>query len=448
MFKKILIANRSEIALRIQRSCQEMGIATVAVHSTADNEAMAVRFADESVCIGPAQSADSYLSMRAIISAAKITNADAIHPGYGFLAENADFAEMVEAHGITFIGPEPKHIKNMGDKIAAKKIALKFGLPIVPGSGGAVENINDAKKIAEKIGYPILIKAAKGGGGRGMKIVNEKSQIEDNFSLCRQEALAAFGDDEVYIEKYLPSPRHIEVQVCGDGKGNAKHFWERDCSIQRRHQKVIEEAPSPVISEKQRIEICEKAKACSEKIAYRGAGTFEFLFQDGEFYFIEMNTRIQVEHPVSETICKIDLIAEQILIAANEKREWSDTPKKMGHAIELRINAEHPETFMPSPGKIENYHAPGGLGVRVDSAIYRGYVIPPFYDSMIAKLIVSAPNRQLCIARAMRALNEYAIEGIDTNIELHKKILAQEKFKNGKYDIHWLENSLMQAQQG
>ena len=448
MFKKILIANRGEIALRIQRSCLEMGIATVAVHSSADTQSMAVQFADESVCIGPPASAESYLNMRAIISAANITGAEAIHPGYGFLAENADFAEMVEAHGLCFIGPTCEHIRIMGDKIQAKKTALKLGLPIVPGSQGAVASAEQAREIADKIKYPVLIKAASGGGGRGMKVVKQKNEMEESFTLCRQEALAAFGSEEVYIEKYLPTPRHIEVQVCGDGKGEAQHFWERDCSLQRRHQKVIEEAPANLLKDDERQKICEQAQQCSAKLGYRGAGTFEFLYQDGEFYFIEMNTRIQVEHPVSETICKIDLIAEQILIAANEKREWSDTPKKMGHAIELRINAEHPETFMPSPGKIENYHAPGGLGVRVDSAIYRGYVIPPFYDSMIAKLIVSAPNRQLCIARAMRALNEYAIEGIDTNIELHKKILAQEKFKNGKYDIHWLENSLMQAQQG
>ena len=443
MFKKILIANRGEIALRIQRSCSEMGIATVAVHSSADTQSMAVQFADESVCIGPPASAESYLNMRAIISAANITGAEAIHPGYGFLAENADFAEMVEAHGLCFIGPTCEHIRIMGDKIQAKKTALKLGLPIVPGSQGAVASAEQAREIADKIQYPVLIKAASGGGGRGMKVVKQKNEMEESFTLCRQEALAAFGSEEVYIEKYLPTPRHIEVQVCGDGKGEAQHFWERDCSLQRRHQKVIEEAPANLLKDDERQKICEQAQQCSAKLGYRGAGTFEFLYQDGEFYFIEMNTRIQVEHPVSESICGVDLIAEQILIAADEKKISKQPPKMLGHAIELRINAEHPETFAPSPGTIGNYHAPGGLGVRVDSALFRGYKVPPYYDSLIAKLIIQAPSRKICIERAMRALNEYAIEGINTNIALHKKILASKEFADGKYDIHWLENSLI-----
>ncbi len=443
LFNKILIANRGEIALRIQRTCFELGIATVAVHSSADTEAMAVHFADESVCIGPAPSSESYLNMRALISAAKITGADAIHPGYGFLSENADFAEMVEAHGLCFIGPRREHIETMGDKIAAKATVLEMGLQTVPGSNGSVKSAADAKRIADDIGYPVLIKAASGGGGRGMKVVSAATAMEENFALCRQESLSAFGSDEVYIEKYLPAPRHIEVQVCGDGEGGAQHFWERDCSLQRRHQKVVEEAPSPALNEALRKKICEQARDCTAKLRYRGAGTFEFLYQDGVFYFIEMNTRIQVEHPVSESICNVDLIAEQIRIAAGEKRDWSKPPTISGHAMELRINAEHAETFAPSPGRIENYHAPGGLGLRVDSALYRGYVVPPYYDSMIAKLIVHAPDRDLCLARAMRAVHEYAIEGVETNLALHKRILSAKDFRKGDYTIHWLEKVLL-----
>ena len=443
MFKKILIANRGEIALRIIRACREMGIGTVAVHSTADANSMAVRLADESVCIGPAAAKDSYLYMPSIISAAEVTGAEAIHPGYGFLSENSTFARMVEEHGFTFIGPKPEHIDIMGDKVMAKKTVMALGIPCVPGSDGALESAAQAKQIANEGGYPMLIKAASGGGGKGMKVVRSESEMDEAYSTARSEAKANFGDDTVYMEKYLERPRHIEIQVFGDTHGNAIHLGERDCSIQRRHQKLVEEAPSPILSESERDEIGQKSAKMIRDLGYRGAGTIEYLYEDGKFYFMDMNTRIQVEHPVTEMITDIDLIAEQIKVAAGQPLSIQKEKLHLrGHAIEIRINAEDPETFMPSPGKITQFHAPGGLNVRLDSAIYQGYSIPPYYDSMVGKLIVKGRTRDECIARLKRAINETIIDGIKTTLPLHQWILSQPEFVSGDYTIHWLEKKL------
>lgn len=443
MFKKVLIANRGEIALRIIRACREMGVKSVVVHSTADANAMAVRLADESVCIGPAQARDSYLNITAILSAATVTGADAIHPGYGFLSENAEFARMIEEHGFTFIGPTPEHIDMMGDKVVAKQTVKKLGLPVVPGSDGAIESADAGREFAAECGYPVLIKAASGGGGKGMKVVHKEEEFDEAFSTARSEAQANFGDDTVYMEKYLEKPRHIEIQIFADTHGNAIHLGERDCSIQRRHQKLVEEAPSPVLTEEERNRIGSLAADVVRKMGYRGAGTIEFLYENGEFYFMEMNTRIQVEHPVTEMITGIDLIAEQIRVAAGEELSVNkDRIRFRGHAIEVRINAEDPDTFMPSPGKITQFHAPGGLGVRFDSAIYSGYHIPPYYDSMVGKLIVHGRNREECIRRLHRAIRETVIEGIKTTLPLQYWILEQPEFVSGDYTIHWLEKKL------
>jgi acetyl-CoA carboxylase biotin carboxylase subunit len=440
MFEKVLIANRGEIALRIHRACREMGIRTVAVHSTADADAMHVRLADESVCIGPPPSRQSYLNMPAILSAATIAGADAIHPGIGFLSENAKFAAMVEEHGFAFIGPTPEHITIMGDKVQAKDTAKKLGIPVVPGSEGAVATDTEAMGIADGIGYPVLIKAAAGGGGKGMKVANARGEMVQALSLARAEAKANFGNDAVYLEKYLSHPRHIEIQVLGDGQGQVVHLGERDCSLQRRHQKVLEEAPSPALNADQRARIGRLAVESMKTFGYRSAGTIEFLFQDGEFYFIEMNTRLQVEHPVSEMITGIDLVREQIQIATGAPLAVSQGDIKFtGHAIECRINAENPETFLPSPGKVTDYHAPGGLGVRVDSALYAGYRVPPYYDSLIAKLVVHGSSRNECLMRLRRALEEFVVGGIDTNIALHRRLIGAADFINGAYDIRWLE---------
>jgi acetyl-CoA carboxylase, biotin carboxylase subunit len=440
MFQKILIANRGEIALRIQRACRELGIPTVAVHSTADAEAMHVRLADESVCIGPPAAKDSYLNIPAILSAAAITGADAIHPGYGFLSENARFAEMVEAHGLTFIGPSPAHIRMMGDKIEAKSAMARLGVPLVPGSDGAIDDIAEARELAGRIGYPVLIKATAGGGGRGMKVAQSAEELEDAIRLARTEARAAFGNDAVYMEKYLDKPRHIELQVMADSHGNVVHFGERDCSLQRRHQKLLEEAGSPALTPAQRDELGATVTAALAQLGYRNAGTLEFLYQDGQFAFIEMNTRLQVEHPVTEMVCGVDLVREQIRIAAGQELGYTQADVHFsGHAIECRVTAEDPDTFMPTPGKVTVFHAPGGLGVRVDSALYAGYVVPPFYDSMVAKLIVHAPTRAEAIARMRRAIAEFAVMGIQTTLPLHERILADATFQAGDYDIHWLE---------
>jgi acetyl-CoA carboxylase biotin carboxylase subunit len=440
MFSKVLIANRGEIALRIHRACREMGIKTVAVHSTTDHDAMHVRLADESVCIGPAPAKDSYLNKAAIIAAATITNADAIHPGYGFLSENADFAQMVEEHGITFIGPSPDHIRMMGDKITAKQAALSVGIPCVPGSAGGIDSEEQALEEAARIGYPVLIKATAGGGGKGMKHAGSPDELREAFRLARSEAKAAFGNPDVYMEKYLQKPRHIEMQVLADSFGNVVHLGERDCSLQRRHQKVLEEAPSPVLSPAARAEIGRITADAIKKLGYRNAGTIEFLYENGEFYFIEMNTRLQVEHPVTEAITGIDIVREQIRIAAGEPLGYGQEQVHFkGHAIECRINAEDPVTFAPSPGKVGNYHAPGGLGVRVDSGLYSGYKVPPNYDSMVAKLIVYGTSREECVMRARRALGEFVIEGIKTTIPLHMRLVQAEDFIKGDYDIHWLE---------
>ena len=442
MFEKILIANRGEVALRIHRACREMGIKTVAVHSEADANAMHVRLADEAVCIGPARSSDSYLNKSAIISAAIITGADAIHPGYGFLSENADFAEMVEEHGITFIGPKAEQIRLMGDKLRAREAAISSGLPVIPGSP-ALESVEDAKKWAEEIGYPIIIKAKAGGGGKGMKVAFNQNDIETAYTMARAEAKASFVSDEVYMEKYLQHPRHIEIQILGDTYGNVVHLGERDCSIQRQNQKIIEETPSPALNQQQRCEIGEIARKSMEKIGYVGAGTLEFLFEDEKFYFLEMNTRLQVEHPITEAITGIDIVREQLRIASGAKLGYTqDDITFSGCAIECRINAEDPQTFAPNPGKITEWHAPGGLGVRVDSEIYSGYKIPPFYDSMIAKLIVSGKTRNGALMRLHRALEEFVIDGIKTTIPLHQKIIAQPDYIDGLYNIHWLENLL------
>ncbi|CAI3943670.1 Acetyl/propionyl-CoA carboxylase [Commensalibacter communis] len=441
MFSKILIANRGEIALRVLRACREMGIKTVAVHSTADADAMHVRLADESVCIGPPSLAESYLNKAAILSAAVVTGAEAIHPGYGFLSENADFAELVEEHGLVFIGPSPQHIRTMGDKIQAKTTMERFNVPLVPGSDGALKNLADAKEVAERISYPVLIKATAGGGGRGMKVAHTAEELEEAWQVARTEAKMAFGNDEVYMEKYLDKPRHIEIQIMADQHGNVVYLGERDCSLQRRHQKVLEEATSPVLTEEQRRSIGEIASNAMRELGYRNAGTLEFLYQDGHFCFIEMNTRLQVEHPVTEFISGVDLVKEQICVAAGEKLSVRQEDIKLqGHSIECRINAEDPETFVPNPGKIQVFHAPGGLGVRLDSALYVGYSIPPYYDSMIAKVIVHAPDRASAIARMQRALGEMAIDGVKTTIPLQQQILADKEFQKGEYTIHWLEN--------
>ena len=443
MFEKILIANRGEIALRIHRACREMGIKTVAVHSTADADAMHVRLADESICIGPPPSVDSYLNMPAIISAAEITGADAIHPGYGFLSENARFADIVAEHKITFIGPTGDHIRLMGDKIAAKETVKKLGIPVVPGSDGEISDANDAVKIAKEIGFPVLIKAASGGGGRGMKVVRNEDEVIPAFRAARTEAKAAFGDDTVYMEKFLGNPRHIEFQVLGDSHGNAVHLGERDCSLQRRHQKILEEAPSPALNQEQRDtmgEICSKA---IRDLGFLGVGTIEFLFEDGEFFFIEMNTRLQVEHPVTEMITGLDLVRQQIRVAAGEELTFKQEDIRFsGHAIECRINAEDPLTFAPSPGKVTDYHPPGGLDVRVDSALYTGYSIPPYYDSLITKLVVHGNSREGCLMRLKRSLEEYVIGGIKNTIPLHQMLITNPDFINGQYNIHWLENFL------
>ncbi len=443
LFSKVLIANRGEIALRILRACKELGIKTVAVHSTADAEAMHVRLADESVCIGPAPSRDSYLKMSALISAADITGADAIHPGVGFLSENASFATMVEEHGITFIGPTPEHISMMGDKITAKKTMIELGIPVVPGSDGSVETEEEAIAAAEKIGYPILIKATSGGGGKGMKVAYNKSEVVDAFRLARVEAKANFGDDQVYMERYLKRPRHIEVQVIADTHGNAVHLGERDCSLQRRHQKVWEEAPSPGLTPELRANLGELVTKAIGKMGYRGAGTLEFLFEDGEFFFMEMNTRIQVEHPITEMVTGVDLVQEQIKVAAGLPLSFKQKDIQFtGHSIECRINAEDPITFAPSPGKVTGYHAPGGYGIRVDSHLYQGYSVPPHYDSMVAKLIAHGKTREECIKRIERALGEYVIDGIKTLMPLHQKLVKDPDVMAGHYDIHWLEKNL------
>ncbi|WP_368415751.1 acetyl-CoA carboxylase biotin carboxylase subunit [Falsiroseomonas sp.] len=439
-FRKVLIANRGEIALRVHRACKEMGIQTVAVHSTADSTAMHVRLADESVCIGPPAARDSYLNMAAIISAAAITGAEAIHPGYGFLSENASFAEMVEAHGLAFIGPTAEHIRMMGDKIAAKDAMRRLGVPLVPGSLGALESLDEARAVAEEIKYPVLIKAAAGGGGRGMKVARSAEELEEAWRVARTESKAAFGDDSVYMEKYLDRPRHIELQVLADTHGNVVHFGERDCSLQRRHQKLVEEAGSPVLTAAERDELGANVTRGLRQLGYRNAGTLEFLWQDGQFAFIEMNTRLQVEHPVTEMVCGVDLVKEQIRIAAGQPLGYGQEAVRFsGHAIECRITAEDPETFAPSPGRVDMYHAPGGLGVRVDSALYSGYVVPPHYDSLVAKLVVHGQTRAEAIARLQRALKEMVVSGIRTTLPLHQRIVADPEFQAGDYTIHWLE---------
>jgi len=440
MFDKVLIANRGEIALRVHRACREMGIHTVAVHSTADAEAMHVRLADESVCIGPPPAAESYLNIPAIISAAEITGADAIHPGYGFLSENANFAAIVEAHGITFIGPRADHIRLMGDKIAAKAAVQAVGVPIVPGSPGAITDDGEARRLANQIGYPVLVKASAGGGGRGMKVVRSADELSAALSGARMEARLAFGNDAVYLEKYLTRPRHIEIQVLADGSGNVVHLGERDCSLQRRHQKILEEALSPALNTSQRSRIGDLVVKAVQRLGYLGVGTVEFLYENGEFYFIEMNTRLQVEHPVTEAITGIDLVREQIRVAAGAPLDITQADIKFwGHAIECRINAENPVTFAPAPGRVTDYHPPGGLGVRVDSALYSGYRVPPYYDSLIAKLIIHGTSRNECLMRLKRALEEYVIGGIETTIPLHLALIREPDFVNGAYDIHWLE---------
>ena len=443
MFDKILIANRGEIALRVIRACQEMGIQTVAVHSTADSDAMHVRMADESVCVGPPSGLESYLSMPAILAACEISGAQAIHPGYGFLSENANFVQAVEDHGLKFIGPTAEHIRIMGDKITAKDTMKALGVPCVPGSDGGVDSLNDAHEVAADIGYPVIIKATAGGGGRGMKVARTAKELESAFLTARAEGKAAFGNDEVYIEKYLTTPRHIEIQVFGDGKGRAVHLGERDCSLQRRHQKVLEEAPGPCISGKERKLIGKTCADAVSKIDYIGAGTIEFLYENGEFYFIEMNTRLQVEHPVTEAIFGVDLVREQIRVASGQPLSFvQDQLEINGHSIEVRINAEKLPNFSPSPGKVTAYHAPGGLGVRMDSALYNGYSIPPYYDSLIGKLIVHGENRKGAIARLRRALGELIIDGIDTTVPLFEELLNEDDIVNGDYNIHWLEKWL------
>ncbi|MDB5397820.1 MAG: acetyl-CoA carboxylase [Rhodospirillales bacterium] len=443
MFQKILIANRGEIALRIHRACHDMGISTVAVHSTADADAMHVRLADESVCIGPPASRDSYLNMPAILSAAAITGADAIHPGVGFLSENARFAEVVAEHGITFIGPSPEHMRVMGDKVTAKQTVAALNLPVVRGSDGAVAGVDEALAVAREIGYPVLIKASSGGGGKGMKVARSADELGEALQLAQSEARANFGDDSVYMERYLEKPRHIEIQLFGDNYGNAVHLGERDCSIQRRHQKLLEEGPSPVLPADHRAAIGVLAADTIRKLGYRGAGTMEFLYENGEFFFMEMNTRLQVEHTVTEEITGIDLVREQIRVAAGEKLSFTQEDVRItGHAIECRVNAENSVTFMPSPGVVKSFHAPGGPGVRIDSGLYAGYRIPSNYDSLIAKLIVHGADRAECIARLYRALQEFVVDGVDTTLPLHRRIIGEPAFIEGNYDIHWLEELL------
>jgi len=443
MVSKVLIANRGEIALRVIRACQEMGIATVAVHSTADEKAMHVRLADESVCLGPPAAKDSYLNIAAIVSACEITGADAVHPGYGFLSENAKFVDVLDAHHITFIGPTGDHIRLMGDKITAKDKVKELGIPVVPGSDGEVLTVEDAIKVGQDIGYPVLVKASSGGGGRGMKIARNDTEMKEAFSTARSEAKAAFGDDAVYIEKFLEKPRHIEIQVIADTHGNVAHLGERDCSLQRRHQKVFEEAPSTVLDDAAREDIGKIVSTAIKNLGYRGVGTVEFLYEDGKFYFIEMNTRLQVEHPVTEMITSLDLVREQIRIASGEKLNFTQADIEFqGHAVECRINAENAKTFTPSPGLISHYHAPGGLGVRMDSAAYGGYSIPPHYDSLIGKLIIYGRDRDECLMRMKRALNELVIDGIESTIPLFEELLEAEAFNTADYDIHWLENWL------
>ena len=443
MFDKILIANRGEIALRVLRACRELGIQTVAVHSTADADAMHVKLADESVCIGPPAAKDSYLNIAAIVAACEITGAEAVHPGYGFLSENAKFADILTEHSIKFIGPSAENIRTMGDKIEAKRTAKALGIPVVPGSEGGVSTLEDAKRVGKDIGYPVIIKAPAGGGGRGMKVANNEGELELAVSTAQSEAKAAFGNAEVYIEKYLQKPRHIEVQVLGDGQGNAVHLGERDCSLQRRHQKVWEEAHSPALNPEQREAIGNRVAKAMANMSYEGVGTIEFLYENGEFYFIEMNTRLQVEHPVTEMITGLDLVQEQIRVASGNKLQYKQSDIQFaGHAIECRINAENWQTFVPSPGKVDAVHFPGGLGVRIDSALYSGYRIPPYYDSLIGKLIVFGKTRTECLMRLRRSLSEFVIEGVDTTIPLFQRLLAEDDIINGHYDIHWLEKFL------
>jgi len=443
MFDKILIANRGEIALRVLRACKELGIPTVAVHSTADEDAMHVRLADESVCIGPPPAKDSYLNIPALLAACEITGADAVHPGYGFLSENARFAEILAEHNVHFIGPRPEHIRLMGDKIAAKRAVARLGIPIVPGSDGGVGSDEEARILARDIGFPLMLKAAAGGGGRGMRVIRDESEMAAALAMARVEAQAAFGDDTLYLEKYLERPRHIEIQLLGDGNGRAIHLGERDCSLQRRHQKVWEEGPSPALNAATRDEIGETVARAMREIKYLGVGTVEFLYQDGKFHFIEMNTRIQVEHPVTEMITDIDLILEQIRVAAGSELALTQNNVKFhGHAIECRINAENAVSFRPSPGKIIHYHPPGGLGVRVDSAVYHGYAIPPFYDSLVGKLIVHGKTRSECLMRLKRALDEFVVDGIETTLPLFRALAREKDIIDGDYHIHWLEEFL------
>ena len=441
MFKKIVIANRGDVAIRVQRACREMGIQTVAVHSTADSSAMHVRLADESVCIGPPASKESYLNIPAILSAAAISGADAIHPGVGFLSENPSFAQIVQDHGLTFIGPKPEHIRVMGDKIEAKKMALKLGIPCVPGSDGAITTKEEAALVTKDIGFPVIVKAAAGGGGKGMQIAFSETELPNAIQLAQSEAEAAFGSGEVYIERYLANPRHIEIQIVGDKFGNVLHLGERDCSLQRRHQKILEETPSPALTKKVRENIGNLAASAMKKFGYESLGTIEFLYENGEFYFIEMNTRLQVEHPITEMVTGFDLVKTQIEISAGKPINIQQNEVTInGHSIECRINAEDPDNFMPSPGKITDYHPPGGLGVRIDSGIYSGYEIPPYYDSLVSKLIVHGQSRKQCLARLRRALDEFVIGNINTTISLHQRLLDSKSFVEGDYDIHWLEN--------
>ena len=443
MIKKVLIANRGEIALRIIRACKELDVKTVAVHSTIDSNAMHVRLADESVCIGPPLASKSYLNISAILSAAEVSGADAIHPGYGFLSENAKFAEIVNEHGLTFIGPKPQHISEMGDKVSARTAMQKLGIPLVPGSDGAIKNLEELKKVAKEVGFPILIKAASGGGGKGMKVAEKPSELEEAWNLARSEAKSGFGDDTVYLERYLANPRHIEFQLFADSFGNVVHFGERDCSLQRRHQKVLEEAPSPALKKEERDKISRIIVKAVKKLGYLGAGTFEMLYENGEFFFIEMNTRIQVEHPITEMITGFDLVKEQINVASGKKLSVKQKDIKIkGHSIECRINSENPLTFVPNAGSVINYHVPGGLGVRIDSALYSGYKVPPNYDSLIAKLIVYGNTREEAITKLKIALKEYVIDGIYTTLPLHDKIIREKVFISGNYDIRWLENFL------
>ena len=446
MFDKVLIANRGEIAVRIHRACQELGIKTVSVHSTADTDAMHARLSDESVCIGPASVRNSYLNIPSIIAAAEITNADAIHPGYGFLSENANFASIVEEHGFTFIGPTPAHIAMMGDKVRAKETMQKLGVPVVPGSPGALQDIAEFSAVAETIGYPVLVKAVSGGGGRGMKRVERQENLAEAVAMAGAEAKSAFGDGSLYLEKLIDSPRHVEVQVLADQHGTVVHLGERDCSLQRRHQKMLEEAPSSALNAEEREDIGARVVKAVSEIGYRGVGTMEFLYQAGEFYFIEMNTRIQVEHPVTEMITGIDLVREQIRVADGARLGYEQKDIVFnGHAIECRVNAEDPLTFRPSPGLVTGYHPPGGLGVRVDSALYQDYLVPPFYDSLLAKVIVHGSNRNECLMRLRRALEEYVITGVETTIPFHLKLIANADFANGAYDIHWLEKFIAEG---